>query len=133
MKKVKLLLQLGMLSCLTLLLSSFSSKDAATRVSTYSSCYLINPPNPSIQWVFNGDQVILVTVSNGNVLGVTVSLRCDIFADENTRSWVLLPLQVLDPIRYDIFGPLPIGWKFTISTASSVASIGCEAYWEHFV
>ena len=132
MRLLKLLLCFGLCCWLVLSLSAFILNDTATNASTSSSCALVNPPNSEISWRFAGSQIVWVTVENGNVLGVTATLSCDIFATPDIRSWVLLPYGKTDRLRYSIFGDVPIGWRFTLSTISDAALIYGKASWDPF-
>ena len=69
MKKLKFLFSIGLICCLVLSLFAFTANAADTRAATSSSCSLVNPPNSEITWRFDGNQVVWVTVENGNVLG----------------------------------------------------------------
>lgn len=132
MKRLKFILSIGLSCCLVLSLFAFTANAADTRAATSSSCSLVNPPNSEITWRFDGNQVVWVTVENGNVLGVTATLSCDIFATPDTKSWVLLPYGKTDELKYDIFGNVPIGWRFTLSTISDAALIYGKAHWNPF-
>lgn len=130
MKKIKLTLALCLLACTTIcLFASNSEIEQKTRSSSSSTCILRNPPDFNLIWNFEGNQVIWVTIKNGNVLGVTVSLKCEIFAKDDTKRLILLPFQETEEMRYDTFGYVPIGWQFKLSTTSVSALIYGYAHW----
>lgn len=130
MKKIKLAFGTMFLLCLIVSIFAFTSSDVNSTNSTTSSCSLVNPPRSFISWNFWGNQLVWVTVKNGNFLGVTATLNCATVA--NTKSWFLLPAGSTGEIRYDIFGNLPISWRFTLSTISDAALIYGQAHWAQF-
>lgn len=130
MKRIRFVICSGIFLCLALTLSAFSNGKESTRADTSSTCILRNPPNTSVNWRFGGNQVIWVTVENGNILGVTATLTWENFSD--TKNWVLLPFQKTDKIRYDVFGHVPIGYRFILSTISDAALLTAQATWDPF-
>lgn len=76
MNKQKTIIGFSLMLSLVLSLSVFASEKIETRAATTSTCILRNPPNADVSWRFEGNQVIWITVENGNVLGVTATLTC---------------------------------------------------------
>lgn len=136
MKKIKFALLLGLLACTTYaLLASNIYENSTSQTSTTSACSLTNPPCNQRQWKFQGHQAIGVQIVNGNILGVTVSLTCHNYtskAPNYCKHFILLPKGRTECMRYDIFGYLPIGWNFMLSTDSDAALIYGQAIWADF-
>lgn len=128
MKKIKLTLALCLLACTTICLFA-SNSEIKQKTRSSSTCILRNPPAFNLIWNFEGNQVIWATIKNGNVLGVTVSLKCEIFAKDDTKRLILLPFQETEEMRYDTFGYVPIGWQFKLSITSVSALIYGYAHW----
>lgn len=88
---------------------------------------LINPENSSIDFSFNGGQVVNLTLTNSNILGVGGSISCHTIFDGDSSYW--LPPMGSTTKRYDMFGTTPIWWRFTVSTISDAAIINIVAKW----
>lgn len=92
-----------------------------------SSCSLITPPNSSITWEFEGDQVVYLRAQNRNVLGVAVEIT-QTYGGSGTSAIWLAPLSCSEPMRYDILGYTPITRVFSISTQADAACVFFRAY-----
>lgn len=62
-------------------MSISAENNSGLRVLVASVCLLINSPNRSIDWNFDGNQVIWVTSQNDNALEVTAKLVCNIYLE----------------------------------------------------
>lgn len=103
---------------------------AADKEKGRSGMALINPPNSSIYWNFEGNQRIYTSFKNNNVLGVTLLIECGT-TDQSIP--VVIPPMIAVEHYFDIFDYTPILWDFKISTASTVANVLCYAEWDLFV
>lgn len=114
-----------------LLLLPFCIQAEEKKNPPMSVCYLINPPNQTIDWNFGGNQVIFVSIHNFNVLPVMITLECNT-GYQKKRNLYILPLKDIKDIRYDIFSKVPVGWRFFVSTISDAASVAVWAIWNEF-
>ncbi|WP_270488038.1 hypothetical protein [Butyricimonas synergistica] len=128
MKKNKLILGIVLMCCLFLM--SFATPRLKVRSSesggnwkTYSTS-LINPPNSSVELNFSGGQYVQLTLANNNILGVGGTVSCHTTAKDS--GYWLLPMGSTTQ-EYDMFGYVPIWWRFTISTISDAAVVSITA------
>lgn len=98
---------------------------------SFSGAILVNPPNPSIDWNFEGNQLIHTEIMNNNMLGVMLSVECKSYANSAPVSTIVAPMVTVVH-DYSMFGYTPICWSFIISTYSDVANIICKAEWQKF-
>ncbi|MGJ1388188.1 Uncharacterised protein [Sphingobacterium spiritivorum] len=89
-----------------------------------ASTSLINPPNSSSSWQFNGGQSISIAISNFNILPVTYSIsRISLLS-----GGVIFPGMTINKSD-SIFGTPPLVYNYSISTGSSAAFISFVATW----
>ena len=103
------------------------SKDSPCK----SGFALKNPPNTSVYWSFGGNQIIWVTYSNCNTLGVGIQVKCENLINV-CQNYALPPFATTNEIEYSQFGRTPINWRFTITTISSAALVVGNAHWAPF-
>lgn len=93
-----------------------------------STCFLINPPNSSVEWSFGAGQSVQVYLENLNILPVTVTLVYYFASDEYWHT--IIPSKSLTETKtYSVFGYTPIQYRFSLSTASGAAQIVGHASW----
>ena len=129
MERIKFKLGVVLMCCLFLMsfttprLKNRGAESGEVNWKTHSTS-LINPPSSSVDLNFNGGQVVNLTLSNNNILGVGGTVSCHTTAKDS--GYWLLPMGSTTQ-RHDTFDYVPIWWRFTISTISDAAVVSITA------
>jgi len=73
---------------------------------------------------YQGGQVMHFEIKNVNVLGTTLVIDSNLGGN---KSLIILPLQTVD-MRFDCFGPEPMGWSFNVSSNSDAFIVAWKLY-----
>lgn len=86
-----------------------------------TSWSLINPPQSSLHFYFDGGQAIEYIIRNENILGVTLIVKSEPF-NKDIFSGIILP-RGSELVKDYIYDHTPIRYRYNASTASDVAHI----------
>lgn len=83
-----------------------------------SVCVLKNPPDSSKEWKFYGNQLVRITLQNGNPLPVPAYIGYYLAGSWDFQPVYLFPLETSPVMEYSTFGYTPIPWIFEIRVAT---------------
>lgn len=103
-----------------------SDRPCLCMASGYETTFNTSISGSYMYFEFSGGQRVELTMRNSNILGCAGSMECHTTA--KTVAYTLLPWGTAQ-FSFDIFTEVPVGWRFTISTISDVATIHLDFVW----